>query len=97
MHTQGPFIMLWVFLKIILLIYLLLTVLGFFVAARFVCFSLGAVSVGYSSLQRFSLQWLLLLQGTGSRHSGFSSCGTEVSSCNSWVLEHRLSSCGTQV
>ena len=37
MHTQGPFIMLWVFLKIILLIYLLLTVLGFFVAARFVC------------------------------------------------------------
>ena len=44
-----------------------------------------------SSLQctGFSLQWLLLLQSTGSRHAGFSSCGT-------WALEHRLSSCGTR-
>ena len=40
--------------------------------------SLVAVSGGYSSLQcaGFSLQWLLLLQSTGSRHTGFSSCGT---------------------
>ena len=45
-------------------------------------FSLVAVSLGYSSLQ-----WLLLLQSTGSRRTGFSSCG-------SWALEHRLSSCG---
>ena len=35
----------------------------------------------------FSLRWLLLLQSMGSRHVGFSSC-------DSWALEHRLSSCG---
>ena len=51
--------------------------------------SLAAASVSYSSLQcmGFSLQWLLLLQSTGSRC--FSSCGM-------WALEHRLSSCGTR-
>ena len=40
--------------------------------------SLVAASRVYSSLrcERFSLQWLLLLQSTGSRHVGFSSCGT---------------------
>ena len=40
---------------------------------------LVAVSRGYSSLQcaGFSLQWLLLLRSTGSRHMGFSSCGTQ--------------------
>ena len=40
--------------------------------------SLVAVSRGCSLLQcaGFSLQWLLLLQSTGSRHTGFSSCGT---------------------
>ena len=40
--------------------------------------SLVAVSGGYSSLwcTGFSLQWLLLLQSTGSRRMGFSSCGT---------------------
>ena len=34
---------------------------------------------GYSSLQcaGFSLRWLLLLQSMGSRHVGFSSCGTQ--------------------
>ena len=37
----------------------------------------------------FSLWWLLLLQSTGSRHTGFSSCGL-------WALEHKLSSCGAQ-
>ena len=39
--------------------------------------SLVAVSGGYSSLQGagFSLRWLLLLQSTGSRCAGFSSCG----------------------
>ena len=47
-----------------------------FVAARGL--SLVAASGGYSSLQcaGFSLQWLLLLWSTGSRHTGFSSCGT---------------------
>ena len=39
---------------------------------------LDAASGGYSSLQcaGFSLRWLLLLRSTGSRHAGFSSCGT---------------------
>ena len=39
--------------------------------------SLVAASGGYSSLRcvGFSLHWLLLLQSTGSRHMGFSSCG----------------------
>ena len=40
-------------------------------------FSLVEASRGYSSswCAGFSLQWLLLLQSTGSRHTGFSSCG----------------------
>ena len=56
-------------------IYLFLAALSF-VAAR--GFSLAAMSGSYSSLQcvGFSLQWLLLLRSTGSRHAGFSSCGT---------------------
>ena len=39
--------------------------------------SLVAVSGGYSLLRcvGFSLLWLLLLRSTGSRHTGFSSCG----------------------
>ena len=43
--------------------------------------SLVAASGGYSLLRctGFSLQWLLLLQSMGSRHAGFSSCG-------SWAL-----------
>ena len=51
--------------------------------------SLVAARGGYSSLWcvGFSLQWLLLLQSTGSRCTGFSSCGSR-------ALEHRLSSCG---
>ena len=46
-----------------------------FVAARGL--SLVAASGGYSSLRcaGFSLRWRLLLQSTGSRHTGFSSCG----------------------
>ena len=40
---------------------------------------------GYCSVE---VQWFLLLQSTGSRHVGFSSCG-------SLALEHRLSTCGT--
>ena len=39
---------------------------------------LAAASGGYSSLRCVgsSLQWLLLLWSVGSRHVGFSSCGT---------------------
>ena len=53
--------------------------------------SLVEASRGYSSLRcaGFSLRWLLLLRSTGSRHMGFSSCGSQ-------ALEHRLSSCGAQ-
>ena len=41
--------------------------------------SLVAASRGYSSLQcaGLSMQWLLLLRSTGSRHTGFSNCGTQ--------------------
>ena len=48
-----------------------------FVAARGL--SLVAESGGYSSLwcAGFSLWWLLLLQSTGSRHAGFSSCAMQ--------------------
>ena len=47
-----------------------------FVVARRL--SLAVESGGYSSLRcvGFSLRWLLLLRSTGSRHVGFSSCGS---------------------
>ena len=53
--------------------------------------SLVAASRGYTSLRcvSFSLWWLLLLQSMGSRHAGFSSCGSQ-------ALERRLSSCGAR-
>ena len=51
--------------------------------------SLVAASGGYSWLRctSFSLQWLLLLRSMGSRHAGFSSCGTWASV----VVAHKLS------
>ena len=60
-----------------------------FVAVRGL--SLVAESGGSSSLRcaGFSLRWLLLLRSMGSRHAGFSSCGSR-------ALEHRLSSCGAR-
>ena len=51
--------------------------------------SLVAASGGCSSLRCVGLQWLLLLRSTGSRRTGFSSCG-------SWTLECRLSSFGAR-
>ena len=73
------------------LIYFYFWLCWVFVAVRGL--SLVAASGGYSSLQctGFSLGWLLLLQSMGSRRA----CG--LSSCGSWALEHRLSSCGTLV
>ena len=58
-------------------------------------FSLGAVIGGYSSLwcAGFSLRWLLLLWSTGSRHTGFSSCGMQASV----VVAHGLWSTGLVV
>ena len=56
--------------------YLFLTALGLCCC---VGSSLVAVSGGYSLVAvQFSLQWLLLLQSKGSRHTGFSSCSTWV-------------------
>ena len=70
-------------------IYLFIWLRWVFVAARRL--SLVEASRGYSSLRcaGFSLRWLLLLWSTGSRRVGFSSCG-------SWALECRLSSCGAR-
>ena len=72
--------------KFIYFIYLFLAELGLLLGTDF---SLVAVNGGYSSLWRagFSLRWLFLLQSTGSRRVGFSSC-------DSRALECRLSSCG---
>ena len=59
-----------------------------FIAARGL--SLVATSRGYSSLRcsGFSLQWLLLLWSTGSRHTGFSSCGIQVQQL--WLVGSRV-------
>ena len=40
--------------------------------------------------EAFSLQWLLLLWSTSSRHTGFSSCGSQ-------ALLHMLNTCGARV
>ena len=59
----------------------------------------GLLTLVASHLGGFSSWWLLLLQNTGSRAwtSGgvaLGACG--LSSCGSWVLEHKLSNYGTQ-
>ena len=46
-------------------------------------------SCGERGLLFVAVHGLLLLQSTGSRHVGFSSCGSQ-------ALERRLSSCGAQ-
>ena len=65
------------FLKFIYLIYLFLAALGLCCCA-WAFSSCGEVSGGYSSLHcmGFSLLWLLFVAEQGSRHVGFSSCGT---------------------
>ena len=70
------------------LIYLFLPALG--LRCRAWGFSLVAASRGYSSLwcTGFSLQWLLLLQSTGSRCTGFSSCGTRAQQL--WLVGSRV-------
>ena len=64
------------FLLLLLLIYLFLAVLGLHCCARAFssCSERGLLFVAVHGL--FSLQWLLLLQSRGSRHAGFSTCGT---------------------
>ena len=84
-----------------LFIYLFLAALGLrsvFVAA---CgLSLAAASGGYSSLwcAGFSLQWLLLLQSTGSRHVGSVAVARGLYSAGSVAVVNGLScsvACGT--
>ena len=67
-----------------------------FVAVRGL--SLAVASRGYSSLHcaGFSLQWLLLLQSTGSRRTGSVVVACGLSSCGLPALERRLSSCGSR-
>ena len=62
--------------KIIFYLFIYFWLCWVFVSARGL--SLVAASGGYSSLRcvGFSLWWLLLLQSGGSRHVGFSGCGT---------------------
>ena len=70
-----------VFLKIIFLVYFIYLFIYFWLRWVFLAacgLSLVAASGGYSSLwcAGFSLLWLLLLRSTGSKCTGFSSCGT---------------------
>ena len=86
-HWISPSIFLPIYIFLIYFIYFWLH--WVFVAAC--ALSLVVASGGYSSLwcAGFSLRWLLLLQSTGSRQVGFSSCGSR-------ALERRLSSCGAR-
>ena len=65
------------FKNLFILFILFLAALGLVCSAHGL--SLVVASGGYSSLRctGFSLRWLLLLQSTGSRRVGFSSCGTQ--------------------
>ena len=67
-----------------------------FLAARGL--SLVAASGGYSSLwcAGFSLRWLLLLWSTALGVQTSVVVAHGLSSCGSWVLERRLSSCGAR-
>ena len=60
-----------------------------FIAVQTFLWSQGAGATPQLQCVGFSLRWLLSLQSTCSRYTDF--CG-----CNSWALEHRLSSCGAQ-
>ena len=70
-------------------IYLFLFIFGC-VGSLWLCagFLMG-LSRGYSLLRwaGFSLRWLLLLRSTGSRHMGFSSCGTRAQQL--WLVGSR--------
>ena len=79
-----------------------LVTLLFFFFFFWLCCIFIAVHAGYSSWQctGFSLQWLLLLQSTGSRHTGFSSCGAwaqQLQHEGSVVMARSLQSSGSVV
>ena len=90
-NPDMMFQLIYLFIYLILFLFIFLFFAAFGSSLLHAGFSLVATSRGYSSLQcaGFSLRWLLLLRSTGSRCADFSSCG-------SWALEHRLSSCGTR-
>ena len=70
------------------LIYLFLAVLGLH-CCMWAFSSCGGWGILFVAMHGLLIRWLLLLRSTGSRLVGFSSCG-------SWALERRLSSCGTR-
>ena len=79
----------------ILFIYLFLIYLFIYLWLHWVFIALHQLSLvaasGDSSALRcagFSLRWLLLLQTTGSRHPGFSSCGTRAQQL--WLMGSRV-------
>ena len=78
------------FLEFIYFIYLFLAVLGLRYCAQ-ACSSCGERGLLFVVVRR-----LLLLWSRGSRHAGFSSCGTRAQEL--WLAdsERRLSSCGAQ-
>ena len=76
-HDSFVFKCMYVCMYVCMYLFIYLGLHWVFVAARVL--SLVAASRGYSSLHcvGFSLRWLLLLKGTGSRHPGFNCCGTQ--------------------
>ena len=76
-----------IYIYIYLFIYLFWLCWIFTAARRLSLVSWAGVTL--SQCTDFSLQWLLLLWGTGSRAHG-------LSSCSSRALEHKFSSCGTR-
>ena len=90
--TQQPFFRYfhqWLLMRIFFKKFIYFWLCWVFVAVHEL--SLVAVRGGYSSFRctGFSLWRLLLLRSMGSRHVGFSSCGSQ-------ALECRLSSCGAR-
>ena len=79
---QSPFSFIYFFIFIFWLCWVFVAARGLFSS----CSKQGLLSV---VVRRLLIGWLLLLQSTGSRRVGFSSCG-------SWALERRLSSCGAR-
>ena len=100
-YTVQVFVVLG-FFSINLFILLFYFIYLLFLAALGLCCCVWAFSSCGEQGLLFLLRWLLLLQSAGSRHAGFSSCGTwasvvvarRLSSCGSRALERRLSSCG---
>ena len=74
--TVGPVYSFFFFNNFLKILFIYFWLHQVFIAARRL--SLAVASGGYSSLwcAGFSLRWLLLLQSTGSRLVGFSSCST---------------------